>query len=250
MAEIQVSLVGAMNPASAEYVQMIGSASIDLSNPDADCVVPCAVVAPLVGASGDQVMGFLVKAKARELVKYCQSGLSAFMTSQFLSPMVYPETGAYDCIMATDMVAVAQYLEQPGWETAQVWPLGSREFVLLLVSSPSFQLDCAAALAESMAVRGVTTLLPAGDAGAFVAAPAPESCTAQHEHYDHPLQATPPVLVPTGYDIGSGTNGDGSEEPEPRKNASWLPWTLAGLAMFGLGLVVYEDVKARKDERP
>lgn len=250
MAEIRVSLVGAMYTASAQYVQMIGSANVDLSNLDADCVVPCAVVAPRVGTSGDQVLGFVVRAKARQLIRYCQSGLGAFMTSQFLAPMSYPDTGTYDCIMATDMVAVAQYLDQPGSETATVWPLDKRAFVLLLVSSPAFQLDCAVALAGELEARGVTVLLPAGDTGTFVPVLPPESCTVQHEHYDDPPQAPPPVLEPSGYDIVAGAEGGDSAATKSQKPASWLPWTLVGLAMFGVVLVAYEDVKARKEERP
>jgi len=249
MNELAVTLVG---PVSTTDVgeKLIKLADINLSDPQADCVVPCLVVQPALDAQQTSWMAFVVQAKTRELIKYCQDGLSSFMTSQFLSPITYELTGEYDCTVATDMVAVAQYLEEASAETARSWPLDQREFVLLMISSRAFQSDCSRAIkliAPEAVVQGISVAMMPSDSnvGMFVAAPVPSSCLEQHEDYDDFPLAPPTTLVPVAYEDGSGGRTDPAS---PKPKSTWVAWTLGGLALFAASVVVYDQVNLRKGQ--
>lgn len=249
MNELVVTLVG---PVSTTDVgeKLIKLADINLADHQADCVVPCLVVQPALDAQQTSWMAFVVRAKAYELLKYCQDGLASFMTSQFLTPITYELTGEYNCAVATDMVAVAQYLGEASADTAKAWPLNQREFVLLMISSRAFQSDCAQAIrliAPDAVVQGISVAMMPSDSnvGTFVAAPVPSSCLEQHEDYDDFPLAPPTTLVPVAYEDGSG----GQTDPASRRPTSaWVAWTLGGLALFAAAVVVYDQVNLRKGQ--
>lgn len=242
IASVDIALVqlgpGAVVVPSAEYDAIMAQTDVDLSDPRNRCVLHALVLPAYGSGSYDWCR---IEMLAREVVVACQDGMTRALTALYQRPTEVETTGLWDCKTSRYAMAVAQLLEEPGFDVAEAWPLTPRAMMYLLAWSTAFQTTMRGLLEPIYVGKldGVMPVVPAkGETGRFVEARAPGDCIPSHPHVDDEPRAR----------VGSGAfqtagYGDADKPAKDESRGSILLPVAIGLGLFGLGTVAWQYVK-------